>query len=314
MCRLRVKGADSLRVLQLPIRHGCALHHGDNLAGTWTVQHGERGPLSHLRLMDRMAPRILNAIIVSRYTIPAPFSQCRAFHTSPALFAPRQLAWRQRSLQELRLASLPRVDREAVRRRVEQLFDGGDEEQSRFDLSVFQSSEAAPLTRKQVPVVELSVDGIAAFVKQIGGCQSCAVYVPAREESDASLEVSSAVRPSHIVLDILHVGARRALLAALLQSYKPLVANRQIPVDGAASDEADWIIADLGIAFVHIFDPQTRAEIDFDGKLAAESLTRAPTSLDGFVGGFSESLPRLIASRSNFIDRYRRRQTERANK
>ena len=94
------------------------------------------------------------------------------------------------------------------------------------------------------------------------------------------------------------------MLQSILMACKPLFPKRRISVDGDGEKKADWIVIDLKSVIVHIFDPQTRIEVDLDGKLEKELGSRPDESLTTFISNFTNSLPRSIASRPNFIEKY----------
>lgn len=57
--------------------------------------------------------------------------------------------------------------------------------------------------------------------------------------------------------------------------------------------DADWIVIDLVVAMVHIFDPQARLEYDLDSKLA--EARKGEETAEEVLEGLSNSLPRKIA-------------------
>lgn len=213
----------------------------------------------------------------------------------------------KRGLRQLRLNVHVRphkkyepIDRVKIREKVQSLhaFDENDLDElgtvSKFNMEAFKSD--VPRSEKVVSVVnDFEIASVIKFISESCTSDNLKLYTPLQDDPE---------RVSQLVLSLPSSPARRALLQSFLTNFKPLFPKRRITVDGDSDKKSDWIVVDLKTVFVHIFDPQTRLEVDLDGKLEMEYNARPDDSLPTFIGNLSKSLPRSIASRPNFIEKY----------
>ena len=222
----------------------------------------------------------------------------------------------KRGLRQLRLklqspsiSNKKIVDRIAIRKKVLSLheFESADDETisdsdwgvgSKFQMEAFQFNEPTKKISRIVNVpCDNSLESILKFINESSETDDLRIY-KYEEDSDSD-------KVPQIILTLSSTPSRRALLESILKAFKPLFPKRTIAVDGESDKKADWIVIDLKKVLIHIFDPQTRLEVDLDDKLKCEIGMKLDNSLPKFMANLSNSLPRSIASRPNFIDKFR---------
>ena len=206
-----------------------------------------------------------------------------------------------RGLRQLRLRPRPRslkpIDKTEIRKKVQSLHEVVEEETeewgvgSKFQMEAFSQFAVKEKVNEIMPVSDTNIDTVIEFIKSSSSAEKLKIYTG----HDAS----------QIILSLSSVPARQALLSSILKSFKPLFPKRFISVDGHADKKAEWIVIDLKRVIVHIFDPQIRSEINLDGKLEAEMGMKLEDDPADFMNKLSNSLPRSIASRPNFIEKFR---------
>ena len=211
----------------------------------------------------------------------------------------------KRGLRQLRLkgrvtpkrADSLLIDKNEIRKKVQSLHEIEEEPVewgvgSKFQMEAFAQFEEKPAAKEiNLTVSDTNPDTIIKFIKESSASENLKVYKSENEVMQVILSLSS-------------VPARRSLLQSILKSFKPLFPKRCICVDGDSDKKAEWIVIDLKTVIVHIFDPPVRTEIDLDAKLENE-IGMKPENTKDFLNNFANSLPRAIASRPNFIEKFR---------
>lgn len=191
------------------------------------------------------------------------------------------------------------IDKIKIREKVQSLHEFEEEPEewgvgSKFNLEVLGLMEPKSIISKdKIPVSDAKIETVLRFIQESSESENLKVY---------NNPIESGKVPQ-IVLSLSSVPARRNLLKSLLTSFKPLFPKRFIPVDGETDKNAEWIIIDMKSVLVHIFDPKIRLEIDLDGKLEKEIGMKSEDPSE-FMTNFINSIPRNIASRPNFIDKF----------
>ena len=211
-----------------------------------------------------------------------------------------------RGLRQLRLRprSLPKqvvIDRAEIRKKVQSLHEIEEEPvewgvESKFQMEAFTQFDVKVKKDQVIRVSDNNLDTVIEFIKGSSAADNLKIY----NGKDAS----------QILLSLSSVPARQALLQLILTSFKPLFPKRFISVDGNSDKKAEWIVIDLKGVIVHIFDPQIRSMIDLDGKLESEIGMKLEDNPSEFLNKFSNSLPRSIASKPNFIEKFRLRKSK----
>lgn len=193
------------------------------------------------------------------------------------------------------------INKAEIRKKVQNLHEVEEEPSewgvdSKFHLEAFsQFHQTSSSTPKMASVSDSNLETILKFIEDSSSADNLKIY----KNEDVT----------QVILSLSSVPARRALLHSILKSFKPLFPKRCISVDGDSDKKAEWLVIDLKRTVVHIFDPQSRLEIDLDGKLSNE-LGMKPESQAEFLNNFKNSLPRSIASRPNLIEKFRIKMTK----
>lgn len=215
----------------------------------------------------------------------------------------------KRGLRQLRLTQriiapkreLEVLDKNEIRKKVQSLHEFEEDLEewgvgSKFQMEAFQLDEPQSKVKKASDTInDLKMESIIKFISESSASDNIKLYQP--DEGDSE-------KLPQLILSLPSTPSRRALLQSILIACKPLFPKRHIAVDGDTEKKADWIVIDLKSVIVHIFDPQTRIEVDLDGKLEKELGSRPDDSLPTFINNFTNSLPRSIASRPNFVEKY----------
>ncbi len=204
-------------------------------------------------------------------------------------------------LQEYRKSKLVKLDRAEIRKKVQSLHDYNESEEwgvgSKFNMDAFELSPKLSHSTPFSPPTDVQVETIISFIQNSSASEDENLKLYHFSPNDPS-------RVTNILLSLSSSSSRRARLQTILTGFKPLFPKRDIPVDGDTGSKSDWIVIDLKSAIVHIFDPQTRAVVDLDSKLKKEAELSEDADDFDFESKFSKSIPRNIASRPNFIDKY----------
>lgn len=208
----------------------------------------------------------------------------------------RQLRLAYRITEKSRIKSLEPINKAEIRKKVQSLheFEEDLEEwgvDSKFQMEAFQLETPKTESKTKNIPNDIKIESILKFISESKTADNLKLY----QATD---------KVPQIVLSLPSTPARRALLQSILKAFKPLFPKRNIPVDGENDKKADWLVIDLKTVLVHIFDPQTRLEVDLDGKFEKELEARPDESLPTFIKNLSNSLPRSIASRPNFIEKF----------
>lgn len=192
------------------------------------------------------------------------------------------------------------INKEEIRKKVQSLHEFEEDLEewgvgSKFQMEAFQLEPSKTDTKKITFVNDLKIESIIKFISETSTSDNIKLYQPTQADPE---------KVTQIVLSLPSTPARRALLQSILTAFKPLFPKRSIAVDGESDKKADWIVIDLKTVLLHIFDPQTRHEVDLDGKLEKEIGSRPDESLSTFIENLRNSLPRSIASRPNFIEKF----------
>lgn len=192
------------------------------------------------------------------------------------------------------------INREEIRKKVLSLHEFEEDLEewgvgSKFQMEAFQLETSKTESKNIAFVNDLKIESIIKFISDSSAVDDLKLYQPIQDDPE---------KVTQIVLSLPSTPARRALLQSVLTAFKPLFPKRNIAVDGESDKKADWIVIDLKTVLIHIFDPQTRLEVDLDGKLEKELGTLPDESLTTFIKNLSNSLPRSIASRPNFIEKF----------
>lgn len=213
----------------------------------------------------------------------------------------------KRGLRQLRLAyrinenrKLEPINKEEIRKKVQSLHEFEEDLEewgvgSKFQMEAFHLEPSKTETKKIPFVNDLKIESIIKFISETSISDNLKLYQPTQADPE---------KVPQIVLSLPSTPARRALLQSVLTAFKPLFPKRSIAVDGESDKKADWIVIDLKTVLLHIFDPQTRLEVDLDGKLEKEIGSLPDESLPTFIENLRNSLPRSIASRPNFIEKF----------
>jgi ribosomal silencing factor RsfS len=213
----------------------------------------------------------------------------------------------KRGLRNLRLIyrinekkRLEPINKEEIRKKVQSLHEFEEDLEewgvgSKFQMEAFQLETSKKESKALTSVSDLKIESIMKLISETSVSENLKFYESSQNEPE---------KVPQIVLSLPSTPSRRALLHSVLTAFKPLFPKRKISVDGGSEKKADWIVIDLKTVLVHIFDPQTRLEVDLDGKLETEFRTRPDESLPTFMENLSNSLPRSIASRPNFIEKF----------
>lgn len=213
----------------------------------------------------------------------------------------------KRGLRQLRLAyrinenrKLEPINKEEIRKKVQSLHEFEEDLEewgvgSKFQMEAFQLETSKTEAKKISCVNDLKIESIIKLISETSTLDNLKLYQPNQDDPE---------KVPQIVLSLPSTPARRALLQSVLTAFKPLFPKRSIAVDGESDKKADWIVIDLKTVLLHIFDPQTRLEVDLDGKLEKEIGSRPDESLPTFIENLRNSLPRSIASRPNFIEKF----------
>lgn len=214
----------------------------------------------------------------------------------------RQLRLKLKSSRTTQQETIQLINKAEIRKKVQSLHEFEEDSfeewgvNSKFHLEAFKLDFEPKGRGKECAVPDdLSIESILKFINESSASENVKLY-----KSDES----NPNQVPQIVLSLPSTPARKSLLQSILKTFKPMFPKRSIPVDGEGEKTADWIVIDLKSAIVHIFDPKTRLEIDLDGKLQAETALKSEDSLPKFIEALSKSLPRSIASRPNFIDKF----------
>lgn len=98
--------------------------------------------------------------------------------------------------------------------------------------------------------------------------------------------------PAIMILSLETTRERISLAEGLLKKFRPLLGDGEISIEGIDGKDADWIVIDLEVATVHIFDAQARLEYGVDEKYAAEG---KPSDVEEHIQELAQSMPRKIA-------------------
>lgn len=212
----------------------------------------------------------------------------------------------KRGLRQLKIFQRKRlqpIDKEKIRKKVQSLyeFDEGDVDEvaalSKFNMEAFKSD--VPRFEKIITKVnDFEIETVMNFINESCTCDNLKLYRPRQDDPQ---------RVSQLVLSLSNSPARRALLQSILTNFKGFFPERRISVDGNCNKrDSDWIVIDLKTVFVHIIDPKTRIEMNLDEKFerAYSNCKPEDQSLPNLMESLKKSLPRSIASRPNFIEKY----------
>lgn len=239
----------------------------------------------------------------------------------------RQLRTGFNTLESYRKRNLIKIDKNEIRKKVQSLheFDEFEFEEwgvgSKFRMEAFeidQDNQGHGVREKDsfktFKVTDLKRESIVKFVCEAadssgGGCGDLKIYESRSSSSSGSID-DEMDKSVHVLFTSPSTPSRRAILQTILTEFKPLFKDRRIAVDGAKDKKADWIVVDLKGVVVHIFDADTRASVDLDGKLEKEMNLEVDEDVDKskkistLMDSIKSSLPRVIASRPNFIEKY----------
>ena len=197
------------------------------------------------------------------------------------------------------------INKEEIRKKVQSLHEFEEDLEewgvgSKFQMEAFKletsKTESQNESKNIICVNDLKIESIIKFISDSSASDNLKLYQQQPQDDPEKV--------TQIVLSLPSTPARRALLQSILTAFKPLFPKRNIAIDGDSEKKADWIVIDLKTVLIHIFDPQTRLEVDLDGKFEKELETRPDESLPTFIKNLSNSLPRSIASRPNFIEKF----------
>ena len=238
----------------------------------------------------------------------------------------RQLKTGFNTLENYRKRNLIKIDKNEIRKKVQSLHEVDEFEfeewgvGSKFRMEAFEIDQDNQIqgvkekdSFKALKVTDLKTESIVKFVCEAadssgGGCGDLKIYESKSRSGPGSID-DEMDKSIHVLFSSPSTPSRRAILQTILTEFKPLFKDRRIAVDGAKDKKADWIVIDLKGVVVHIFDADTRASVDLDGKLEKEMNEVNEDADEGkiisyLMDSIKNSLPRAIASRPNFIEKY----------
>lgn len=149
-----------------------------------------------------------------------------------------------------------------------------------------KSTQRRPLT------TELSVESIRRCIED-----ECEAQVTTYQSDYIKTRYQT---PAILILCLETTRERVSLAESLQKRFRPLLGGGEIGIEGIDGKDADWIVIDLGIATVHIFDANARIEYGVDEKYAAEG---KPGDAEEYIQELATSMPRKIAGDPSRPDR-----------
>lgn len=158
-------------------------------------------------------------------------------------------------------------------------------------LEEFYGEELTPTLRTTPappePLVKLKLD-----VASIRHCINHYVDVPITT-------IDREGRGPQLIIELATNRERLTVADDVKRDFKPLRPRNSVPSEGMDSDEADWIVLDLGVAMLHIVSPEARKAYALDEvfsrKDTLEQEQDAHKLSRKILSTFAKSLPRKVA-------------------
>lgn len=194
-----------------------------------------------------------------------------------------------KSLQEFRRQSQLKLSKDAIRERIQSLYN-----EVYYDTDNVAGIDPTPsfsaLRRDNAtsPIQNCSTLSLFSFIQNNLKCEDIQLYNGYM---------------NNILISISSSTGRKSAAELIKKTFKPFAPNRHIPIDGLRAKSTDWIIMDFGSTRVHILDPQKRIEIELDEKILAREEDEV-FNLEAFINKFRTLVPKSITCKPDLVDKY----------
>lgn len=191
------------------------------------------------------------------------------------------------TLKDIRLSRVTVPERSELRLKVQSYYDLFEE--SKLKSSTFNEEHPVTPIFESSGLKSFSINDISNYIQLNSNALNMKVF-----EQDVNYHGTSG--QSHLLIDIEGRRARLGLVQELKKSVRTIKPTQRIIIDGVRGQENDWIVMDLGLLYIHIFDPECRKIVNLDSKLSEES-NEVPD--DAFLSNvLASSIPRYLFPKS----------------